>query len=128
MSSSKAEFDKYASQGFNRIPLMREVLADLGTPLSVYLRLAHGPNSYLFESVQGGEKWGGYSIIGLPCRTVLRVQGNAVAIEKDGKVIERSEVKGPLDFVRDFQARYRMPVVDGLPRFTGGLVGYFGYE
>ncbi len=128
MSLSQSEFNQYAAQGYNRIPLMREVLADLDTPLSVYRRLAHGPYSYLFESVQGGEKWGRYSIIGLPCRTILRVQGNSVAVEKDGKVIERSEVKDPLDFVRDFQARYRMPVVDGLPRFTGGLVGYFGYE
>ncbi len=128
MSLSQSEFNQYAAQGYNRIPLMREVLADLDTPLSVYRRLAHGPYSCLFESVQGGEKWGRYSIIGLPCRTVLRVQGNSVAIEKDGKVIERSEVKDPLDFVRDFQARYRMPAVAGLPRFTGGLVGYFGYE
>ncbi|MEK6771743.1 MAG: anthranilate synthase component I [Pseudomonadota bacterium] len=128
MSLSQSEFNQYAAQGFNRIPLMREVLADLDTPLSVYRRLARGPYSYLFESVQGGEKWGRYSIIGLPCRTLLRVQGNSIAVEKDGRVIERSDAKDPLDYVRAFQARYRMPAVAGLPRFTGGLVGYFGYE
>ncbi len=128
MSLSKKEFDKYASQGFNRIPLMREVLADLDTPLSVYLKLARGPYSYLFESVQGGEKWGRYSIIGLPARTVLRITGNEMTVEKDGKVLERETVTDPLDTVRRFKARYSVPPVPGLPRFTGGLVGYFGYE
>jgi anthranilate synthase component 1 len=128
MSLSKAEFDQYASQGFNRIPLMREVLADLDTPLSTYLKLASGPYSYLFESVQGGEKWGRYSIIGLPCRTVLRVFGNEVSIERDGEVVELATAKDPLEYVRQFKARYHMPQIGHLPRFTGGLVGYFGYE
>ena len=128
MSLSKAEFEKYSAEGFNRIPLMREVLADLDTPLSTYLKLARGPYSYLFESVQGGEKWGRYSIIGLPCRTLLRVRGDRVTVEKDGKIIERETVADPLDYVRRFKARYTIPEVKGLPRFTGGLVGYFGYE
>jgi anthranilate synthase component I len=128
MSLTKTEFDKYRAQGFNRLPLMREVLADLDTPLSTYLKLACGPYSYLFESVQGGEKWGRYSIIGLPARTVLRAVGNCVTVEHDGKAIERETVADPLDFVRRFQARYKVPSIPGLPRFTGGLVGYFGYE
>lgn len=128
MSSSKQDFDNYAVQGFNRIPLMREVLADLDTPLSVYLKLARGPYSYLFESVQGGEKWGRYSIIGLPARTVLRVIGDTVTVETDGKVVERETAPDPLEFVRRFKAHYRVPQIAGLPRFTGGLVGYFGYE
>ena len=128
MSLSKKEFDKYASQGFNRIPLMREVLADLDTPLSVYHKLARGPYSYLFESVQGGEKWGRYSIIGLPARTLLRVTGNEVIVEKDGKVIQRETAPDPLEAVDRFRAQYTVPEIHGLPRFTGGLVGYFGYE
>ncbi len=128
MSSSKAEFDSYAAKGFNRIPLMREVLADLDTPLSVYLKLARGPYSYLFESVQGGEKWGRYSIIGLPARTRLRVSGNEITVEKDGQAIERETAGNPLEYVRTFKARYTVPEIGGLPRFTGGLVGYFGYE
>ena len=128
MSLTKAEFDKYRSQGFNRLPLMREVLADLDTPLSTYLKLARGPYSYLFESVQGGEKWGRYSIIGLPAHTVLRVSGNTVTVENGGKIVERGTVSDPLDFVRSFQERYKIPEMPGLPRFTGGLVGYFGYE
>src|SRR3989337_1026999 len=111
MSSSKAEFDKYTSRGFNRIPLMREVLADLDTPLSVYLKLARGPYSYLFESVQGGEKWGRYSIIGLPARTLLRVIGHVVTVEKEGKPVERETVSDPLDYTRRFKARFTVPEI-----------------
>lgn len=127
---TKEAFDKVRSgkEGFNRIPLMREVLADLDTPLSVYLKLANGPYSYLFESVHGGEKWGRYSIIGLPARTVLRVNGTEINVIQDGKTIERESVADPLDFVQQFKSRYRVPTLPGLPRFTGGLVGYFGYE
>lgn len=122
------QFAALAAEGYNRIPLLREVLADLDTPLSSYLKLARGPYSYLFESVQGGEKWGRYSIIGLPCRTVLRARGKEIEIEKDGAVIERHEVDDPLDFVEQFKARYKVAEVEGQPRFNGGLVGYFGFD
>lgn len=129
MSLTKSEFEFYACEGYNRIPLMREVFADLDTPLSVYLKLAHGaPYAYLFESVQGGEKWGRYSMIGLPCRTVLRIVDKGYSIERDGELVERAACDDPLAFVEDFAARYRVPEIRGLPRFTGGLVGYFGYE
>jgi anthranilate synthase component 1 len=121
-------FHTLAGQGYNRIPLTREVLADLDTPLSAYLKLAASPYSYLFESVQGGEKWGRYSIIGLPCRTVLRVFGHDIRVEKDGAVTERVESRDPLDWIGQFQARYKIAPAAGLPRFTGGLVGYFGYD
>jgi len=123
-----AQFDQLRSQGYNRVPVMREVLADLDTPLSVYLKLAEGPYSYLFESVQGGEKWGRYSFIGLPAKTVIRINGYDVAISEHGQEIERKKVGDPLTWVQDFQQRYRVPDVAGLPRFTGGLVGYFGYD
>ncbi|MCW8883450.1 MAG: anthranilate synthase component I [Sedimenticola sp.] len=122
------QFENLAAQGHNRIPLMCEVLADLDTPLSVYLKLADEPNSYLLESVQGGEKWGRYSIIGLPCRTLLRVCGHSVTIETDGEVTERHEVEDPLAFIEAFQQRYRVASHPDLPRFTGGLAGYFGYD
>ena len=122
------QFDALVEQGYNRIPVVCEVLADLDTPLSVYLKLVDGPYGYLFESVHGGEKWGRYSIIGLPCRTQLRVTGNDVEIRTDGKVVEQARVDDPLAFVEAFKARYRVPEVDNLPRFSGGLVGYFGYD
>lgn len=121
-------FSQLASQGFNRIPVMREFLADLETPLSAYIKLAKGPYSYLFESVQGGEKWGRYSILGLPCRTLLKANGDQVTIEVDGKVTETHSVSDPLAFVETFKSRYRAPELENLPRFHGGLVGYFSYD
>lgn len=122
------DFTAHVAQGYNRIPLLREALADLDTPLSTYLKLANGPYSYLFESVQGGEKWGRYSIIGLPCRTVLRVTGQVITVTTDGVEVEHTEVDDPLAWIETFAARYRVAPVAGLPRFTGGLVGYFGYD
>jgi anthranilate synthase component 1 len=125
---NKQQFAAYAAQGFNRIPLSKEVLADLDTPLSTYLKLANAPYSYLFESVQGGEKWGRYSIIGLPCRTVVSVSGNRVELREEGKLIENAEVPDPLEWIEQFHGRFKTPERDDLPRFTGGLVGYFGYD
>jgi len=122
------QFAALAKQGHNRIPVMREVLADLDTPLSVYLKLADGPYSYLFESVHGGEKWGRYSIIGLPCQTLLKVYDHRIIIEESGQIVEDLEVEDPLEFIEQFQARYQVAEVENLPRFTGGLVGYFGYD
>jgi len=111
-----------------RIAMVREVLADLDTPLSTYFKLGNAPYSYLFESVQGGEKWGRYSIIGLPCRERLKVFNRDIIIEKDDVVVERITVDDPLVFIREFQQRYQVEQHADLPRFTGGLVGYFGYE
>jgi anthranilate synthase component 1 len=104
------------------------VLADLDTPLSTYLKLADAPFSYLFESVQGGEKWGRYSIIGLPCRRVIKITGGALVVEEDGRPRESYQVDDPLAWIADYHAKYAAPEQRDLPRFTGGLVGYFGYE
>ena len=90
ISPSKEQFEAYLEQGYQHIPLVREVLADLDTPLSTYLKLANGPYSYLFESVQGGEKWGRYSIIGLPASTLIKIFGNEVELSKDEKVISQT--------------------------------------
>jgi anthranilate synthase component 1 len=122
------QFERLASAGYNRIPVFREVLADLDTPLSTYLKLADGPYSYLFESVQGGEQWGRYSIIGLACRTRVRVDGQRVCVERDDQPTACVEVADPLAWIERFMADYRVPELPGLPRFTGGLVGYFGYD
>ncbi len=124
-----ARFAELSAQGFNRIPVHRDVFADLDTPVSAYLKLASGPYSYLFESVHGGEKWGRYSIIGLPAREVLKVFGHDVRLYRDGVVIEEHlGVEDPLAFIEGFQKRFRVAPVDGLPVFSGGLVGYFGYD
>ena len=125
---NSADFARLAAEGFNRIPVVHEALADLDTPLSVYLKLANAPYSYLLESAQSSEKWGRYSIIGLPCRTVLKVFGREVRIETDGQTVERCKTGDPLAFIEQFQARTKVANVPGLPRFYGGLVGYFGYD
>ena len=120
--------EKLKKTDCNRVPLVREVLADLDTPLSTYLKLANAPYSYLFESVQGGEKWGRYSIIGLPCRTVIKINRRTVTTEVDGEVVAEEQVNDPLGWITGFQQQYKVHEDTELPRFTGGLVGYFGYE
>ncbi|NOU24056.1 MAG: anthranilate synthase component I [Methylotenera sp.] len=125
---NKTEFNALAAKGFNRIPLVLETFADLDTPLSLYLKLANQPFSYLLESVQGGERFGRYSIIGLPAKTRIVAHDNQVQVLENNVVVETVENTNPLDFVKSFQARYKTPPYEGLPRFTGGLTGYFGYE
>ncbi|MDX2505409.1 MAG: anthranilate synthase component I [Gammaproteobacteria bacterium] len=129
---TKKQFIKLAGEGYNRIPVVYEVLADLDTPLSAYLKLAEGPYSYLLESVQGGEKWGRYSIIGLPCKTIIKVTNEQIQISHDGQLIEQLTHADPLAWIEDYQQQYNIPEhlsqQSNLPRFTGGLVGYFGYE
>ena len=122
------QFNHLAQQGYNRIPVSREVLADLDTPLSAYLKLADGAYSYLFESVHGGEQWGRYSIIGLPCKTVVKINGTQIRVEKDGELLETVTHDNPLVWIEQFKQRYNVPDIADLPRFNGGLVGYFGYE
>ncbi|MDH4560898.1 anthranilate synthase component I [Pseudomonas sp. BN411] len=125
---TREEFLRLAAEGYNRIPLAFETLADFDTPLSLYLKLADTPYSYLLESVQGGEKWGRYSIIGLQSRTVLRAHGLKVSVSVDDVEVESHDCEDPLAFVEDFKERYQVAPIAGLPRFNGGLVGYFGYD
>ena len=129
MASSTAEqFHALTEEGFNRIPVIREVLADFETPLSTYLKLGQGPYSYFFESVQGGEKWGRYSIIGLPCRSVLRVEARRVTVERDGQEERSEQCDDPFAWIEQFMAQYRVAHTEDMPRFCGGLVGYFAYD
>ncbi|MDD2914667.1 MAG: anthranilate synthase component I [Gallionella sp.] len=124
---TEAEFNALAAQGYNRIPLVAETFADLDTPLSLYLKLANKPYSYLLESVQGGERFGRYSFIGLPAETRITVRGTQVTLtHKDGETTH--EVENPLDFIREYQTRFKVAALPDLPRFCGGLAGYFGYD
>ncbi len=130
---TEQEFNTLAQQGYNRIPLVCETFADLDTPLSLYLKLANQPYSYLLESVQGGERFGRYSFIGLPADTRLTVRGKQVTLthlHQDAvESIETThEVENPLDFIREYQTRFKVAALPGLPRFCGGLAGYFGYD
>lgn len=125
---NETEFKKLASQGYNRIPLMREVLADLDTPLSTYMKLCAAPYSYLFESVQGGEKWGRYSIIGLPAKKIITAHSKQIVIKQEGNIIDEYTVDDPLAEIERLHKTYKVAEIEGMPRFNGGLVGYFGYE
>jgi anthranilate synthase component 1 len=124
---TEAEFRALAEQGYNRIPLVLESFADLDTPLSLYLKLAHQRYTFLLESVVGGERFGRYSFIGLPARLRIRCTGPHVEVEDASGVIERHD-GDPLAFLREFLGRFRAAPQPGLPRFCGGLAGYFGYE
>ncbi len=132
---TESEFKERARQGYNRIPLLAQAFADLETPLSLYLKLAHaqdgGRHSFLLESVVGGERFGRYSFIGLPARTLVRSRGfgeEAVTeVLTDGQVVETAR-GNPLDFVAAYHQRFKVALQPGLPRFCGGLAGYFGYD
>jgi anthranilate synthase component 1 len=122
------QFADLAAAGYNRIPVVREVLSDLDTPLSVYLKLADGPNTYLLESVEGGETWGRHSIIGLPSRRSYAFRGQMLEVAEYGEVVERRDVADPLAEVERLRQGLRVAQLPGLPAFTGGLVGWFGFE
>ncbi|HJU71212.1 MAG TPA: anthranilate synthase component I [Paucimonas sp.] len=128
---TELEFTSLAAQGYNRIPLIAEAFADLETPLSLYLKLAQpqnaGQNTFLLESVVGGERFGRYSFIGLPATTLMRSFGRRIEVVTHGEVTEQAE-DNPLDFIARFQARYKVAQRPGMPRFCGGLAGYFGYD
>ncbi len=128
---TEPEFNQLAEQGYNRIPLVAEAFADLETPLSLYLKLAYaggqGKHSFLLESVVGGERFGRYSFIGLPAKTLLRATGLCTEVVTDGTVVETHQ-GNPLDFIASYQKRFKVAVRPGMPRFCGGLAGYFGYD
>jgi anthranilate synthase component 1 len=125
---SAEAFRRLAESGHTRIPMVREVLSDLDTPLSVYLKLADGPHTYLFESVEGGETWGRYSIIGLPARLTYTFRGPVLETRAHGELVESRTLEDPLSEVDRLREAHKVPRVPGLPAFTGGLVGYFGFE
>ncbi len=133
---TELEFKSLAAEGHNRIPLIAEAFADLETPLSLYLKLAYtgggsngsgGRHSFLLESVVGGERFGRYSFIGLPARTLLRATGFRTEVVTNGQVVETHD-GNPLDFIATYQQRFKVALRPGLPRFCGGLAGYFGYD
>ena len=123
-----SQFNALVEEGYNHIPLSREVVVDTDTPLALYLKLANTPFTYFLESVQGGEKWGRYSFIGLAAETIIKVNEYEIFVEKNGYLQEKFDVQDPLAWIEDFQEQFKVPQLDNLPDFNGGLVGYFGYE
>ena len=125
---TESQFNQFAAEGYNRIPLVLETFADLDTPLSVYLKLANRPYTYLLESIVGGERFGRYSFIGLAAETRLEVRGNECSEFERGELTRRTQAADPLQFIQQYQSRFKAAAQSGLPRFCGGLVGYFGYD
>ena len=124
----QSQFNNLVDEGFNHIPLSREVVVDTDTPLALYLKLANTPFTYFLESVQGGEKWGRYSFIGLSAETIIKVKEYEVFVEKNGHLQHQYQVDDPLEWIQNYQEQFKVPQLDHLPDFNGGLVGYFGYE
>ncbi len=123
-----SQFNNLVNEGYNHIPLSREVVVDTDTPLALYLKLANTPFTYFLESVQGGEKWGRYSFIGLSAETIIKVKEYEVLVEKNGHLYQQFKVEDPLAWIQNYQEQFKVPQLDNLPDFNGGLVGYFGYE
>jgi anthranilate synthase component 1 len=124
---SFTEFEKLAQKG-NLIPVYREILADVETPVSVLMKLQNRDHVYLLESVEGGEKWGRYSFLGTDAGVVFRVHGDKIIVDEKGKITTRAHKGKPLDGLRNLLNRYKPVTIPGLPRFYGGAVGYLGYE
>lgn len=125
---NQQEISELAAQGYTHIPVVREVAADLDTPLSAYLKLANQPFSYLFESVQGGERWGRYSIIGLCCDEYISISGKEISIFKSNRCIKKLQHEDPLQWLDEYGQSFKVPSIENIPRYIGGLVGYFGYD
>ena len=111
-----------------KIPVSREILADMETPLSVYRKLANCSYSYLFESVEGGEKWARYSLIGLHAKRIIKVVKNEIEILHEGSLIEKISTEDPLAYIEKLQKSFSLEEDSNLPKFNGGLVGYFSYD
>ncbi|MEM8594291.1 MAG: anthranilate synthase component I [Pseudomonadota bacterium] len=122
------DFKELAKQGYNRIPVYRQLLIDDETPVSSYHKLAQGAYSFLFESVHGGERWGRYSIIGLPCSSRIEIKGHDITRIENHQIVEQLTRTDPLSIIDEYQAQFNVPEIDALPDFFGGLVGYFGYD
>ena len=123
------QFIQLGREGYNHVPVVRQLFADLDTPLSCYVKVARGPYSYLLESAnQGGEKWSRYSVVGLPSSRVIQVHGHEVSVHEEGVLTRQFQCDDPLGHVEQLQADISYPDLPDLPVYTGGLVGYFGYD
>ena len=125
---TEADFVRLAQAGYNRVPVVLETFADLDTPLSIYLKLADGPYSYLLESVVGGERFGRYSFIGLPAASRVEVRGDRCTEFRGARAVKEERADDPLAWVGNCLGRFKVAQDASLPRFCGGLVGYFGYD
>jgi anthranilate synthase component 1 len=128
LKPNEREFEVLAAQGYNLIPVWREIAADLETPVGAFLKVARGDYAFLLESVQGGEKWGRYTFLGSEPAIVLRGRGGRLDLTRPGRSVEVRSVKSPLEGLRDEMRRFRAYQSPDLPRFFGGAVGFLAYD
>ncbi|MDC0439593.1 anthranilate synthase component I [Gammaproteobacteria bacterium] len=124
---NKEQFQQYADQGFNIIPVAKDVHLDDVTPLTIYSQISNKSNTFLLESVEGGETWAQYSIVGLDCLDTIKVTGNTIET-KTGAQISSFISDNPLDEIQELISSLKTPEIKDLPRFYGGYVGFFAYE
>ena len=126
---SQEVFEDLARRG-NLVPVIREIMADHDTPLSLFRRIDDGRTSFLFESVEGGEKWARYSFLGTGARAIFRARGSEVEWSEGGETTRLRATGDPLEILRERLSRVRAAVPDGadLPRFLGGAVGMVAYD
>ena len=124
---NKEQFQQYADQGFNIIPVAKDVHLDDVTPLTIYSQISNKSNTFLLESVEGGETWAQYSIVGLDCLDTIKVTGNTIET-KTGDQISSFISDNPLDEIQELISGLKTPEIKDLPRFYGGYVGFFAYE
>ena len=124
---NKLQFQEYVNQGFNIIPLSKVISLDNASPLTIYSKVANKTNTFLLESVEGGEKWAQYSIIGIDCLDSIKVTGDVVET-KINSIVSSFQSSDPLNEIRKLTSLHKAPEIENLPRFYGGYVGFFAYE
>ena len=124
---TKKEYENFQEADYTVLPLSREIKAPHETPLSLYLKIANQQNNFLFESVEGGDRWAQYSIIGFGCLDTIKVSGTKIETVIDG-IRDNFVAENPLEAIEEIISQHRSPNIDNLPRFHGGFIGFFAYE
>ena len=125
---NQSDYDALVAEGYSRIPITRTLLADTETPLSTFSKLCKAPYAFLFESVEGGEKWSRYSIVGLPATQRIAISGKTVSRYQGGELVESHESTDPLAEIEALHQSASSAPLPSLPVFHGGWVGYFAYD
>ena len=125
---TEQDFIKYIEKGYNLIPLKSTLINDGLDPIDVYQKLSNMPKSYLLESLEGEKDWSRYTIIGLPSEEYIELKNNRIKYFISNKLVEDVETNNPIDWIEEFQKKFNVPSDSNLPKFQGGLVGYFGFD
>ena len=125
---TEQDFIRHIEKGYNLIPLKSTLINDGLDPIDVYQKLSNMPKSYLLESLEGEKDWSRYTIIGLPSEEYIELKNNRIKYFISNKLVEDVETNNPIDWIEEFQKKFNVPSDSNLPKFQGGLVGYFGFD